>query len=137
VHVARSTRRGAYLAAADGARLAVTEFEQAPAAEEGLALMVASYDELGLAELRDASERVLRKNFPTSRFLADGRSASPGPGGASGSASVALRQRFGSASCGAAQPGARIAASSPSQPSAASAESTCLMGGSAARNLAP
>ncbi|MFZ4649967.1 MAG: outer membrane protein assembly factor BamD [Rubrivivax sp.] len=72
VHVARYYfRRGAYLAAANRARLAVTEFEQAPAAEEGLALMAASYDKLGLSDLRDASQRVLRQNFPQSRFLPD------------------------------------------------------------------
>ena len=69
-------RRGAYLAAANRARQAVTEFDRAPAAEEGLAIMAESYDRLGLNELRDAAQRVLRTNFPRSRFLA---SASPAP----------------------------------------------------------
>lgn len=78
VHVARYyLRRGAYLAAANRARQAVTEFERAPAIEEALAIMVQSYDRLELKDLRDASERVLRRNFPTSRFLQVGDSSAP------------------------------------------------------------
>lgn len=68
-------RRGAYLAAANRARQAVTEFDRAPAAEEGLAIMAESYDRLGLNELRDAAQRVLRTNFPESRFLASASDA--------------------------------------------------------------
>jgi outer membrane protein assembly factor BamD len=71
-------RRGAYLAAANRARQAVTEFDRAPAAEEGLAIMAESYDRLGLDELRDAARRVLRTNFPKSRFLATADSAAQG-----------------------------------------------------------
>jgi outer membrane protein assembly factor BamD len=63
-------RRGAYLAAANRARQAVTEFDRAPAAEEGLAIMAESYDRLGLNDLRDATRRVLQRNFPESRYLA-------------------------------------------------------------------
>jgi outer membrane protein assembly factor BamD len=71
VHVARYyLRRGAYVAAANRAKQALTEFEQSPANEEALAIMVISYDRLGLKELRDAADRVLRRNFPQSRFLA-------------------------------------------------------------------
>ena len=65
VHVARYYfRRGAYVAAANRAQQAVQEFQQAPAAEEALNLLVQSYDRLGLTELRDDAERVLRKSFP-------------------------------------------------------------------------
>lgn len=71
-------RRGAFLAAANRARQAVTEFDRAPAAEEGLALMAESYDRLGLNELRDAAQRVLRTNFPQSRFLASASAPAPG-----------------------------------------------------------
>lgn len=70
-------RRGAYLAAANRARQAVTEFDRAPAAEEGLAIMAESYDKLGLNDLRDAAQRVLRTNFPRSRFLVAAGPASP------------------------------------------------------------
>jgi len=73
VHVARYYyRRGAYLAAANRAKQAVTEFEQTPAAEEALYIMAQSYDRLGLADLRDAADRVLRRNFPNSRYPATG-----------------------------------------------------------------
>lgn len=73
VHVARYYfKRGAYVAAANRAKQAVTEFEQTPAAEEALAIMVQSYERLGLKELGDAARGVLGKNFPKSRFLAAG-----------------------------------------------------------------
>lgn len=69
VHVARYYfLRGAHLAAANRAKQAVTAFEGAPASEEALYIMVQSYDKLGLPELRDAADRVLRKNFPNSRY---------------------------------------------------------------------
>jgi outer membrane protein assembly factor BamD len=70
VHVARYYfNRGAYVAAANRAQQAVTEFQQAPAAEEALHLMMLSYDKLQLLPLRDAAERVLRANFPDSSYL--------------------------------------------------------------------
>ena len=73
VHVARYYfRRGAYVAAANRAQRTVQEFQQSPSAEEALFIMVSSYDKLGLAELRDDADRVLRKNFPESEFLSGG-----------------------------------------------------------------
>jgi outer membrane protein assembly factor BamD len=73
LHVARYYfRRGAYLAAANRAQNAVVEFQQAPATEEALYIMAMSYDRLGLDQLRDDADRVLKKNFPNSRFLAEG-----------------------------------------------------------------
>jgi outer membrane protein assembly factor BamD len=73
VHVARYYfRRGAHLAAANRAQQAVRDYPQAPASEEALYIMVASYDKLGLAELRDDADRVLKKNFPKSRFVEGG-----------------------------------------------------------------
>jgi len=72
VHVARYYyRRGAYVAAANRAQQAVQEFQYSPSAEEALAIMVQSYDKLGLNELRDDAQRVLAKNFPNSRYAAD------------------------------------------------------------------
>ena len=74
VHVARYYfRRGAYLAAVNRAKQAVTEFDRAPAADEGLAIMATGYDRLGLKDLSRDAQRVLKQNFPNSRFLsADG-----------------------------------------------------------------
>jgi outer membrane protein assembly factor BamD len=55
--------RGAYLAAANRAQQAVREFERAPAAADALRIMVLSYEQLGLKDLRDDAKRVLDLNF--------------------------------------------------------------------------
>ena len=69
VHVARYYfRRGAYVAAANRAQQTVQEFQQSPSAEEALFIMAQSYDRLGLTELRDDADRVLRQNYPDSDF---------------------------------------------------------------------
>ena len=47
----------------------LAEFQQAPAIEEALHILVQSYDKLDLPVLRDAASRVLRQNFPQSAFL--------------------------------------------------------------------
>lgn len=74
VHVARYYfNRGAYVAAVNRAQKAVTDFQQSPATEEALAIMVRSYDKLQLPQLRDDAARVLRTNFPDSRFIAGAR----------------------------------------------------------------
>lgn len=73
VHVARYYfRRGAFVAAANRAQQTVQEFQQSPATEEALYIMVQSYDRLGLTDLRDDADRVLRKNFPETPFHAGG-----------------------------------------------------------------
>lgn len=80
VHVARYYfRRGAYVAAAARAQQAVAEYQQSPAAEEALHLMMQSYDKLELKTLRDDAERVLRQNFPESAFLGLGKALTPKP----------------------------------------------------------
>jgi outer membrane protein assembly factor BamD len=73
VHVARYYyRRQAYLAAANRAQLTLREYQQSPAVEEALYIMAASYDKLGLPALRDDAERVLKQNFPNTRYIKDG-----------------------------------------------------------------
>ena len=70
VHVAQYYfKRKAYIAAANRAQVTVQEYPQAPASEEALALMVRSYDALGLVDLRDDALRVMHKNFPNSKYL--------------------------------------------------------------------
>ena len=70
VHVARYYyRRGAFVAAANRAQQTVQEFQQSPSTEEALFIMARSYDRLGLAQLRDDAERVLRQNYPQSAYL--------------------------------------------------------------------
>ena len=71
VHVARYyLNRGAYIAAANRAQTALLTYPQAPANEEGLLILVKAYDAMGLADLRNDAERVMKKNFPDSKYLA-------------------------------------------------------------------
>jgi outer membrane protein assembly factor BamD len=73
VHVARYYyRRNAYVAAINRAQTAVTDYQNVPAAEEALYIMMLSYDALGMTPLRDDTKRVIEKNFPQSEFLARG-----------------------------------------------------------------
>jgi outer membrane protein assembly factor BamD len=70
VHVARYYfRRGAYVAAANRAQQTIQEFQYSPSTEEALSILVRSYDRLGLDQLRDDAERVMRTNYPNSAFL--------------------------------------------------------------------
>jgi len=70
VHVARYyMKRGAYIAASNRAQYALKNYPQAPAQEEALLIMIQAYDVLGMSELRNDAERVLRKNFPDSAQL--------------------------------------------------------------------
>ncbi len=73
VHVARYyMRRKAYVAAVNRAQYSMKNYPGAPANEEGLAIMVQSYDALGMVTLRNDAERVLNKNFPDSVYLKGG-----------------------------------------------------------------
>ena len=73
VHVARYYhKRGAYVAAVNRAQFAVKTYQQAPAIEEALFILVTSYDKLGMNDLRDDAERVMRQNYPNSRYYQDG-----------------------------------------------------------------
>jgi outer membrane protein assembly factor BamD len=73
LHVARYYyRRAAYVAAANRAQQVVKDYQQTPAVEEALYIMAQSYDRLGMGPLRDDADRVLKKNYPQSRFLVDG-----------------------------------------------------------------
>lgn len=73
VHVARYyMKRGAYLAAVNRAQYAVKNYPDAPAIEEALFIMVKGYDQLGIVDLRDDAERIMRKNFPKSPYYERG-----------------------------------------------------------------
>ena len=70
VHVARYYfSRGAYVAAINRAQSAVADYKEVPAAEEALAILMRSYDALGMPQLRDDTRRVLEKNYPRSPWL--------------------------------------------------------------------
>jgi outer membrane protein assembly factor BamD len=73
LHVARYYyRRGAYVAAANRAQQTLREYQQTPSIEEALYILAQSYDKLGLTQLRDDADRVLKQNFPESRFVREG-----------------------------------------------------------------
>jgi outer membrane protein assembly factor BamD len=70
VHIARHyVRRGAYVAAANRAQMVVKNFQETPAIEEALGILVTSYAALHLDTQRQDAERVLRQNFPKSGYL--------------------------------------------------------------------
>ena len=70
IHVARYyMKRGAYVAAANRVQFTLKTYPRAPANEEGLVILVQAYDALALNDLRDDAERVMKKNFPDSKYL--------------------------------------------------------------------
>ena len=73
VYVARYyMKRAAYVAAANRAQYAIQHYPQAPTIEEAVFILVKAYDALGMNDLRDAADRVMRTNFPDSRYLKPG-----------------------------------------------------------------
>ncbi len=64
--------RYAYVAAINRAQGVITDFEGVPAAEPALYIMMMSYEKLGMKEMRDDTERVLIKNFPNTKLIAEG-----------------------------------------------------------------
>lgn len=73
VHVARYYfSRGAYVAAINRAQSALTDYQDVPALEEALFILVRSYDELGMTQLRDDAKRVMEKSYPKSGYLSRG-----------------------------------------------------------------
>lgn len=73
VHVARwYMKREAYVAAVNRAQYAVSTYPESPAVEEALFVMMQAYEALGLKDLRDDAERVLRRNFPESAWFKGG-----------------------------------------------------------------
>ena len=80
VHVARYYfQRGAYVAAINRAQSALNDYQDVPALEEALFIMVRSYDALGLDQLRDDSRRVMERNYPKSEYLTRGFKSAQDP----------------------------------------------------------
>jgi outer membrane protein assembly factor BamD len=70
VHVARYyMRRGAMLAAVNRAQAVVKQYQDTPAVEEALAIMVVGYRQLGLEDLSNDAKRVLQSTYPESVYL--------------------------------------------------------------------
>jgi outer membrane protein assembly factor BamD len=71
VYVARYyMKRGAYVAASNRAQYAVQNYPESPACEEALFIMVKAYEALGMKQLSVDAARVLRNNFPKTRYFA-------------------------------------------------------------------
>jgi outer membrane protein assembly factor BamD len=70
VHVARYyAQRGAHVAAINRAQQAIADYQGVPAMEEALAILVSSYDAMGMTALRDDAKRILSINYPDSVYL--------------------------------------------------------------------
>lgn len=70
VHVASYYyKRGAYLAAANRAQASLVTYPQTPANEDALILLVWSYDRLGLPQLRDDAQRILKDTYPNGKYF--------------------------------------------------------------------
>lgn len=63
--------RGAYVAAANRCKYALENFPRAPAAEDALGIQAKSYKRMGMDELLADTLRVLKTNFPNSRYLTE------------------------------------------------------------------
>lgn len=60
-------RRGAYVAAINRAQFALTNYPRTPAIERALSVLVRAYDQMGMTQLRDDSNRMLVANFPNTK----------------------------------------------------------------------
>jgi outer membrane protein assembly factor BamD len=80
VHVARYYySRGAYVAALNRAQSALTDYQDVPALEEALFILLRSYDALGMTQLRDDTRRVMEKSYPQSEYLSRGSKSAQEP----------------------------------------------------------
>ncbi|WP_181276546.1 outer membrane protein assembly factor BamD [Candidatus Pandoraea novymonadis] len=61
--------RGAYLAAVNRAQNALKEYDQAPANEDALIIMIRCYDALGMTQLSNDAKRVMMATYPNSDKL--------------------------------------------------------------------
>jgi outer membrane protein assembly factor BamD len=80
VHVARYYySRGAYVAAINRSQSALTDYQNSPALEEALYIMVKSYEALGMTQLRDDTQRILAQNYPQSEYGSRGFKSKDAP----------------------------------------------------------
>jgi outer membrane protein assembly factor BamD len=80
VHVARYYyQRGAYVAAINRAQNALADYQDVPALEEALFILLRSYDALGMTQLRDDAKRVMEKTYPKSEYLTRGFKSAQDP----------------------------------------------------------
>ncbi len=74
IHVARYyMKKQAYVAAANRAQTVVKNFQETPAVEDALGILIQAYAALHLDTQRNDAQRVLKQNFPSSRHLSAGQ----------------------------------------------------------------
>jgi outer membrane protein assembly factor BamD len=61
-------RRQAYIAAVNRAQYVVTTYPKTPAVEQALVVLVKAYDAMDLNELRDDAQRMLKLNYPSTKY---------------------------------------------------------------------
>jgi outer membrane protein assembly factor BamD len=61
-------RRQAYVAAVNRAQFVLANYQQSPAVEQALIVLVKAYEAMGLTELSDDTARLLKLNFPKTQF---------------------------------------------------------------------
>jgi outer membrane protein assembly factor BamD len=61
-------RRQAYIAAVNRAQYVVTTYPKTPAVEQALVVLVKAYDAMDLNELRDDAQRMLKLNYPNTKY---------------------------------------------------------------------
>lgn len=70
IHVARHYYEyEAYVATVNRCKYVLENFQNTPSTEDALGLMSLAYSKMGYAELMHDSQRVLKQNFPLSRYL--------------------------------------------------------------------
>jgi len=70
LHVARYyMKRQAYLAAVNRCKYVLVEYPDSPSQEEALVILVSAYDLMGLEDYKQDTLRVLKTNYPQSRFV--------------------------------------------------------------------
>ena len=62
--------RGAYVAAINRAQGSLVSYPRTPANEDALDILIRSYDKLGLVQLRDDTQAILKLTFPASEYFA-------------------------------------------------------------------
>lgn len=72
--------RGAYVAAVNRCKHALENFPRTPATEDALGIQAMAYKRLGMEKLMADTVRVLKRNFPESRYLAEIESIKPDAG---------------------------------------------------------
>jgi len=77
IHAARYYfDQGAYVATVNRAKNVIENHQLTPAVEDALGLQAMAYEKMGLTDLMNDTRRVLRANFPTSKYLATLKSES-------------------------------------------------------------